>query len=85
MLSLKTILCNSRFLIIPTVQVPNLASHVLSQSINRLCDDWLERYARTTELPENPPTLQEAVHMIASLGGFWGRKSDKELGTITLW
>lgn len=42
--NLQYVICNSRFLIIPTVRVPNLASHVLSQSINRLCDDWLERY-----------------------------------------
>ena len=40
---------------------------------------------KTTELLENPPTLQEAVRMIASLGGFLGRKSDKEPGTTTLW
>jgi len=39
----------------------------------------------TTELPKKPPTLREAVRMIASLGGFLGRKSDKEPGTTTLW
>ena len=39
----------------------------------------------TTELPKKPPTLREAVRMIAKLGGFLGRKSDKEPGTMTLW
>lgn len=35
--------------------------------------------------PEKPPTLREAVRMIASLGGFLGRKGDGEPGTKTLW
>lgn len=35
--------------------------------------------------PEKPPTLREAIHMVASLGGFLGRKSDGEPGTQTLW
>jgi len=35
--------------------------------------------------PENPPTLREAMHMVASLGGFLGRKSDGEPGTKSLW
>lgn len=35
---------NSRFLILPHVKVPNLASHVLSLCTQRLSGDWLERY-----------------------------------------
>ena len=35
--------------------------------------------------PEQPPTLREATRMVASLGGFLGRKCDGEPGTITLW
>ena len=35
--------------------------------------------------PENPPLLREAIHMVASLGGFLGRKSDGEPGSKTLW
>ena len=31
------------------------------------------------------PTLREAIHMVAKLGGFIGRKSDGEPGTETLW
>jgi hypothetical protein len=41
---LEKVVCNSRFLILPKVQVPNLASHVLSLSAKRLCQDWFERY-----------------------------------------
>jgi hypothetical protein len=35
--------------------------------------------------PEQPPTLREATHMVASLGGFLGRKGDGEPGTQSLW
>lgn len=36
-------------------------------------------------IPTNPPTLREAVRMIAKLGGFFGRKADGEPGLKTLW
>jgi len=35
--------------------------------------------------PEQPPSLREAIHLVAGLGGFLGRKSDGEPGTQTLW
>jgi uncharacterized protein DUF4338/transposase-like protein/transposase Tn5 family protein len=35
--------------------------------------------------PKEPPTLREAVRMVASLGGFLGRKGDGEPGTKSLW
>lgn len=35
--------------------------------------------------PAQPPSLREAVRMVASLGGFLGRKGDGEPGTQTLW
>ncbi len=35
--------------------------------------------------PDQPPTLREAVRMVASLGGFLGRKGDAEPGTKSLW
>jgi hypothetical protein len=35
--------------------------------------------------PEQPPSLRQAIRMVASLGGFLGRKSDGEPGTQTLW
>jgi hypothetical protein len=35
---------NSRFLILPWVNVPNLASHVLGQLARRLADDWEQRW-----------------------------------------
>jgi hypothetical protein len=41
---LQQLICNSRFLILPTVKVPNLASHVLSLALARVADDWEKRY-----------------------------------------
>ncbi len=35
--------------------------------------------------PDQPPTLREAMRMVASLGGFLGRNSDGEPGTKSLW
>ncbi|MCG6138123.1 MAG: IS4 family transposase [Nostoc sp. LLA-1] len=35
--------------------------------------------------PQKPPTIREAVRMIATLGGFLGRKSDGEPGVKTIW
>lgn len=42
--NLSQVVCNSRFLIAPSVRVPHLASHILSRCIKRLGQDWLERY-----------------------------------------
>ena len=35
--------------------------------------------------PAEPPSLRQALRMVASLGGFLGRKGDGEPGTQTLW
>jgi hypothetical protein len=40
---------------------------------------------RTRELPEQLPTVREVVRWIARLGGFLGRRSDKEPGPIVIW
>ncbi len=40
----ELVVLNSRFLIAPTVQVPNLASHILAKAESRLISDWQERY-----------------------------------------
>lgn len=51
--NLSRVVCNSRFLILPTVRVPNLASHVLSRCVGQLADDWLERYSYTPVMVES--------------------------------
>jgi hypothetical protein len=40
---------------------------------------------QTPIAPTNPPTLKQAIIMVASLGGFLNRKSDKQPGTETIW
>lgn len=42
--NLQLVVGNDRFLILPTVKVPNLASHVLSLALCGLAEDWEQRY-----------------------------------------
>jgi hypothetical protein len=49
---LNQVVCNSRFLILPSVRVRNLASHVLSRCMTRLVSDWTERYGYAPVLAE---------------------------------
>jgi hypothetical protein len=51
-------------------------------------EEWKALVAYKTRNPvpaKNPPTLREAIHMVAELGGFLGRKGDGEPGTKSLW
>ena len=41
--------------------------------------------SKTPIPPKNPPSVREAVRMIAKLGGFLGRKNDKEPGMTYIW
>ena len=43
------------------------------------------RIHKTHELPDNIPTVHQAIRWIAKLGGFLGRKSDGEPGLTTIW
>ena len=51
-------------------------------------EEWQILYKvanKTKDLPEKPPTIQEAVVMIAKLGGFLARKSDGYPGVTVIW
>jgi hypothetical protein len=50
---LQHVLCNSRFLILPWVQVRNLASHVLAKSAQQIVTDWQAHYHVTPWLLES--------------------------------
>lgn len=50
--NLFKIASNSRFLILPQVRVPNLASYVLSRIVRRLPGDWFDRYGYSPVLLE---------------------------------
>ena len=50
--------------------------------------EWIALTAFLTQNPDpppQPPALRQAIHMVASLGGFLGRKGDGEPGTKSLW
>jgi hypothetical protein len=51
--NLQKVACNSRFLILPTVQVPHLASRVLALCTRRLSQDWEQRYGERVVLVES--------------------------------
>ena len=40
---------------------------------------------RNAAVPEKPPTLSEAIRMVATIGGFLGRAGDGLPGTETIW
>lgn len=44
---------NTRFLILPHVRVPHLASHILGLILRRLCADWQRKYALAPVLAES--------------------------------
>lgn len=50
-------------------------------------NEWQSVYAIITKRspPKNPPKLNEIIMMIAKLGGFLGRKSDKYPGAKVMW
>lgn len=50
--ALSLVVANSRFLILPGVRVPNLASHVLALALARLRADWQGRYGVAPVLVE---------------------------------
>jgi len=49
---LSKVVANSRFLIVPGLKVPNLASHVLGLALARVAADWQARYGVTPVLVE---------------------------------
>jgi len=63
--------------------IPHVSSEVLLEP-----DEWQALYCfihKTKRPPKTPPSLIEATRMIAQLGGFLGRKSDKHPGPTTIW
>lgn len=43
------------------------------------------RSSKSPNAPKKPPSIREAIRMVAQLGGFLGRKGDGEPGVKTLW
>lgn len=50
--------------------------------------EWKALYCKinkTSEPPEVPPSIRQAIRWIAQLGGFLARKGDNEPGIVTVW
>lgn len=88
-LNLQRVVCNSRLLILPTVQVVNLASHILGMSAVRLGDDWFERYGYRPVLLEtfvDPKLFRGSCYRGANwqyIGQTAGRKEPYPNGKIS--
>jgi len=50
--SLSSIVANSRFVIFPWVQIPNIGSHILGMNLRCLKNDWFERFQEQLLLAE---------------------------------
>jgi len=50
--NLQRVIQNSRFLILPWVQIPHLASHALALALKRIADDWEAQYHQQPLLVE---------------------------------
>jgi len=50
--NLQGVVCNSRFLILPSVRVKHLGSHILGQLARRVRGDWQQRYGLSPWLME---------------------------------
>ncbi len=66
------------------------ARHAPDSSCDKVLEayQWQALYCYSHKIsvpPEKPPSLHEAVVMIAKLGGFLARKSDGEPGVKTIW
>lgn len=75
--NLQRVVNNSRFLLLPWVQVKNLASAVLSRGLRRLAADWSERYG------VEPVVVETLVDSRRYTGGCYRAANWIELGETT--
>jgi hypothetical protein len=57
---------NHRFLILPWVQVPHLASHILGRIARRLPEDWQTQYGHRVHLLETLSIASVSGHLLSS-------------------
>lgn len=82
--NIRFIACNLRFLILPWVQVPHLASHVLGQMARRLPKDWERIYGHPVYFLEtfvDPQRFKGSCYRAANwvvLGRTTGRGKDDQ-------
>jgi hypothetical protein len=82
--NLRFLAYNSRFLILPRVAVPNLASHILSRMAQRLSLDWQQAYGHPIYFLEtfvDPERFRGTCYRAANwvlLGRTTGRGKDDQ-------
>jgi hypothetical protein len=82
--NIRFIAYNSRFLILPWVEVPHLASHLLGQMVRRLSDDWETVYDHPVYFAEtfvDPSRFRGTCYRAANwvfLGRTTGRGKDDQ-------
>ena len=74
---LNLIVNQQRFLILPWVRVPHLASHLLALATHRLSTDWQARYGHPVWLAESFVEVERFVGTAYKAAGWW------ELGLTT--
>lgn len=80
--NIQYVISNDRFLIVPGVQVKNLASHILSKVLTRLPSDWEKRYNIRPLLVESfvDPSRFEGIIYKASNWKYIGDTSGRRDG-----
>jgi len=80
--NLDKLVQNSRFLLIPTLKVANLASHVLALALERLGKDWFARYDIHPVLVETfvNPKLHQGTCYRASNWSYVGQSAGRRDG-----
>lgn len=81
---------NTRFLILPSVRVPHLASHILARVMRRIQKDWMDKYAHPIYLVETfvqsgrfTGTCYKAANWI-SVGQTKGRSRQDRYTTLSV-
>jgi hypothetical protein len=81
---------NTRFLILPWVRVPHLASHILGQVARRIGGDWLEKYGHPVHMLETfvekerfAGTCYKAANWVY-VGETTGRSRNDRYSTLTV-
>jgi len=87
---LRFVVNNTRYLILPWVRVPHLASHLLARMARRISSDWSARYGHPVHLAETfvdqnryPGTCYRAANWI-QVGTTVGRTRRDQFSTISV-
>lgn len=77
--NVRLVAYNPRFLVLPWVRVPHLASHVLGRVLRRLSADWVEVYGHPVHLVETfvDPTRYKGTCYYAANWVFLGRTTGR--------